>query len=299
MEILSVDNVYKAYGKHQVLKGVSFEIERPGIRALIGPNGSGKTTLFSVIVNLLRCDAGTVKIDGLPNTDPEIFRRLSFLKDNTVLYDYMTGMDHLQFIAHAQNLPKKRIDEVCDRLGIRSYVGKRTGSYSLGMKQHLLLAMAIMNQPRLMLLDEPLNGLDPTSVILTRRLLKELADEGTSILLSSHTLAEIDFMTSDILFLSKGQIIEEDISVYRVAQYRFVLAEDSIHKAHEIFDGAENVYFDGSDIVFESDEIQRVIDEMRRYDIQFREIKRRQIGAEERYRAIFHDEIAAKEAQFA
>ena len=159
----------------------------------------------------------------MTNDNPDIFREISFLKDNRVLYSYLTGLDHLQFIAYAQSLPKSRIDEVCEIIGINNYVRDKTGTYSLGMKQHLLLAMAIMNKPKLMILDEPLNGLDPTSIIKIRKLLKEMANEGTAILLSSHTLSEIDLITSDILFLSEGKIIDEDISRYKTIEYKLLL----------------------------------------------------------------------------
>lgn len=297
MSILTVENATKSYGKNQVLKGVTFTIEKPCIRALVGPNGSGKTTLFAVITNLLKRDSGKIKILGMENNNPDVFKKISFLKDNTVLYSYLTGLDHLKFIAHAQNLPYSRIEEVCSRIGITDYVGNKTGTYSLGMKQHLLLAMAIMNRPKLMILDEPLNGLDPTSVIKIRRLLKQLSEEGTAILLSSHTLSEIDFITSDILFLSKGKIISEDISVYKTIEYEFILKESSISKAMELFKDNVNVHIEDSILTYktESDSVQSLINTMTENDIKFTDINRRKIGAEERYKAIFPEEFEKME----
>ncbi|MBK5483141.1 ABC transporter ATP-binding protein [Peribacillus sp. TH16] len=132
---------------------------------------------------------------GGSNKDPEVFRKISFMQDNTVLYDYLTGYDHLQFIGDLQGITKKHIFETAERIGIDGYLNKKVGHYSLGMKQQLLLAMALINQPKLMILDEPLNGLDPTSAIKVRELLLELAEQGTAILLSSHNLAEIDKVT--------------------------------------------------------------------------------------------------------
>src|SRR5690625_6342222 len=107
---------------------------------------------------------------------------MSFMKNKSVLYDYLTAYDHLQFIAQVQRLPKERIIETAKRIGMESYLHKRVKSFSLGMKQHLLLAMAIINQPKLLVLDEPLNGLDPTSAIRVRELLLALEREGTAIL---------------------------------------------------------------------------------------------------------------------
>lgn len=297
MSILSVENVTKSYGKNQVLKGVTFTIEKPCIKALVGPNGSGKTTLFAVITNLLKRDSGKIKILGMENNNPDVFKQISFLKDNTVLYSYLTGLDHLKFIAHAQNLPYSRIEEVCSRIGITDYVGNKTGTYSLGMKQHLLLAMAIMNRPKLMILDEPLNGLDPTSVIKIRRLLKQLSEEGTAILLSSHTLSEIDFITSDILFLSKGKIISEDISIYKTIEYELILKEDSVSKAMELFKDNTDIHIEGSKLTYKtkSNSIQSLINTMTENNIEFIDINRRKIGAEERYKAIFPEEFEKME----
>ena len=218
MSILKIENVTKNYGRHEVLKGVNLLLDKPGIVALVGPNGAGKSTLFNIISNLLKPTAGTIEVLGKKNTDPSIFLEASFLKDNRVLYEYLTGLDHLDFIRIAQKLPKSRVDEVIAKMNIQTYVKKKVGTYSLGMKQHLLIAMALLNKPKLLILDEPLNGLDPTSVILVRRLLKSLAAEGSVVLISSHTFSEIDQMTGNILFLKDGQIVESTFDVNLTAE---------------------------------------------------------------------------------
>src|SRR5690625_6353564 len=123
--ILEVKDIYKSYGKEQVLKRISFTIEKPEIIALVGPNGSGKTTLLNVISNLLHADQGEVTILGKGNEDPKIFLEMSFMQDNSVLYDYLTAYDHLQFIAQVQRLPKERIIETAKRIGIARYLNKR------------------------------------------------------------------------------------------------------------------------------------------------------------------------------
>ncbi len=209
MSVLKIEKLTKKYGKHEVLKGVNLTIDGPGIYALVGPNGAGKSTLFNTIANLIQKTSGSVEILGKPNTDHSIFKEVSFLKDNTVLYDYLSGMDHLSFISRCQKLGEERSKEVINQLGLESYVNKRVKDYSLGMKQHLLIALAIMNKPKLMILDEPLNGLDPTSIIKVRKLLKDLVDNGTSILISSHTLSEIDLLADRIMFLKDGTVIED------------------------------------------------------------------------------------------
>lgn len=212
MAILKIDQLVKSYGKHQVLKGIDLEITEPGIYALVGPNGAGKSTLFNTISNLITPTSGQIQVLGRSNKDVKIFKETSFLKDNRVLYDYLSGYDHLRFIQMAQKLPKERIQVVVDQLDIGSFIRKRSGDYSLGMKQHLLLAMAMINQPKLMILDEPLNGLDPTAIIKVRKLFKQLESQGTTLLIASHTLSEIDRLTEKIIFLKDGKLLFEDQS---------------------------------------------------------------------------------------
>lgn len=209
MEILKLEHVKKSYGNKEVLRDINLTLETSGIRAVIGPNGSGKTTLFNLIAHLLRPDSGTIHVVGKSNSDPSIFKEASFLKDNRVLYPYLTGLDHLSFIQSVQHLPKERTEEVIQKMQIGSYVRRRVHTYSLGMKQSLLIAMAMMNRPKLLILDEPLNGLDPTSVMKVRMLLQEMVEEGSAILISSHTLSEIDRMTNEIFFLKNGSLITE------------------------------------------------------------------------------------------
>lgn len=183
------------------------EIDTPGIWALVGPNGVGKTTFLNVLTNLIPATSGTVHLVGKSNKDYTVFKEVSFLQDNTVLFDYLTGYDHLKYVCDVHRLKKQRIQEVATYVGMTAYLQKTVGNYSLGMKQHLLLAMAILNRPKLLLLDEPLNGLDPSSAILMRKILQDLVRQGTTILLSSHNLAEVDRVTKNILFLKDGQLL--------------------------------------------------------------------------------------------
>lgn len=227
MAIIEVKSVSKGYGKHQVLRDVNFTIEEPGIVALVGPNGSGKSTLMNLMMNLLNLDAGEISFLGKSNKDVAIFKTVAFLKDNTVLYPYLTGWDHLSYAARTYGLRKERVLEVIAQLGIGSYVKQKTGKYSLGMKQHLLLALAILNEPSILVLDEPLNGLDPTSILKTRQLIRELGASGKTVLMSSHTLSEVDAVTSHILFLKDGKVKEErldaaDLALRKTTEQRYL-----------------------------------------------------------------------------
>jgi ABC-2 type transport system ATP-binding protein len=294
MSILAINELTRKFGKQEVLKGVNLQIDQPGIYAVVGPNGAGKSTLFNIISNLLKPTSGTVEVLGRKNTEASIFREVSFLKDNRVLYSYLSGYDHLAFIRTAQKLPEERIQEVVDRMQLGAYVDQLVGEYSLGMKQNLLIAMAMLNKPKLMILDEPLNGLDPTSVIKVRRLLKEMAAEGTTILISSHTLSEIDLLTDRIMFLKDGKIVEERMEGDRDRIYQVQLTWDSV-------DQAQNLTIDGCELSLDGNvltarlyamPVSEFLLQLTMKGLVCQDISREKRGSEERYMEIFPEEMA-------
>lgn len=288
--ILAVQEIHKSYGKQRVLNNISFTIEEPQIVALVGPNGSGKSTLLNIITNLVEADEGQVTILNESNQNTQIFKNVSYMQDNSVLYDYLTGYDHLQFIANVQGLSKAQIIKTAERVGMDSYLNKRVGKYSLGMKQHLLLTMAILNEPELLILDEPLNGLDPTSAIRVRNLLVELYEEGTTILLSSHNLSEIDRVTSNILFLKDGQLIKEDLTELKKINYEFFV--DNPAQVTELLLNLDvTVIETGDDFVsFHLKEVSLndIVLELMKQNIELLDIQKKVIGSEDRYQEIFN-----------
>lgn len=291
--ILSVKNIQKSFGKEQVLHGITFEIDQPEIVALVGPNGSGKSTLLNIITNLLPADSGEVSVLGVSNQETDIFRHISYMQDNTVLYDYLTGYDHLQFIAEVQKVSKQQIKDTADRIGITSYLNKRVKNYSLGMKQHLLLAMAVLTNPKLLILDEPLNGLDPTSAIRVRELLLALKKEGTAILLSSHNLAEIDRVTSKVLFLKKGRLIQENMKDYEEIHYHIHV--DNLNKAKNVLLEANMmVDFTNDKIILnqQNHSLNTIIQILEENNITINDIDKSISGSEDRYRQIFSDQLS-------
>ena len=291
MAVLKVTNLTKNYGKQEVLKGINLLLEEPGIYALIGPNGSGKTTLFNTISNLLKPTSGEIEVVGKKNTDASIFYEVSFLKDNRVLYEYLSGYDHLTFIQSAQKLPKERVDEVIKKMQIGHYVHKKVGDYSLGMKQSLLIAMAMLNKPKLMILDEPLNGLDPTSVIKVRYLLKELAENGTTILISSHTLSEIDLITDNIMFLKDGRIVEEKIEIANGNIY--AINVENTDNLEKILEGFEYKIEDNLlKVNLPEKDIFELLTKFHENQIKYLDISKVKRGTEDRYMEMFPEEIA-------
>lgn len=220
--ILQLKQVSKSFGDQLVLDDINFELKEPQIIGLVAPNGYGKTTLFNIISNLEKPDYGEIMIFSEKNNNEKIFEHLAYLQDNRVLYDNLTAREHLAFVAACHNVEQQELIEICDRLGMSHYLDKQVKKYSLGMKQHLLLAIALISHPRLLLLDEPLNGLDPSSVKLFREIMTELFNNGVSIIISSHNLYEIEKLTSNILFLHDQKLIRNTEIDVPVDYYYFL-----------------------------------------------------------------------------
>lgn len=281
-------NLSKRFKKQSVINNISLTIDTPGIWALIGPNGVGKTTLLNLITNLISTTSGTVQLVGKSNKEYSVFKEVSFLQDNTVLFDYLTGYDHLKYICDVHNLPKKRVHEIATYVGMEKYLQKPAGDYSLGMKQHLLLAMAIVNNPKLLLLDEPLNGLDPTSSILIRKILADLVEKGTTIILSSHNLAEVDRVTKNVLFLKDGKLIEENLSDFEQVYYHFVVEDKGSMKSIL----SENSYLtseseQGFTVQLKDGNFQSLIDLFKVSGVNIVDMQKEVVGSEKRYEEIF------------
>lgn len=224
MTRLMLRDVLKKYKSHKVIDHVSLKIEDSGIWALVGPNGVGKTTLLNCICNIIPINSGKIELLGESNKNFKVFEKISYLQDNTILFNYLTGYDHLKYVCDSHRLPKRRIQEVVEYVGMENYLHKKVGTYSLGMKQHLLVAISIVNRPKLLFMDEPLNGLDPSSSILMRKILFDLVEQGTTVILSSHNLAEIDRVTNQIIFIKDGKLIEIDRNDYTETRYVFKLS---------------------------------------------------------------------------
>jgi len=285
MTILSINNVSKSFGKHKVLDNVSFHIKEPEIVALVGPNGSGKSTLLNIIANILNSDSGTVEILGKSNKDISIYNNYSYMIDNTVLYEYLTGLDHLKFICETHRLSKKSIRKAVELMEIKHFINKKVKDYSLGMKQQLLFTMSILNKPDFLVLDEPFNGLDPSTIIKVRNILLDFEREGKTILLSSHNLSEVDQMTSHIVFVKDGKLIEEDISKYQEDVY-YIKVRDAKNTLNKLNDPEFRIKADEivvsttkyrlSEIIGKINEVDEIID-----------IRREIMGAERRYEELY------------
>ncbi len=215
MSVLEVRDIHRNYGKKEVLKGVTFQIDSSEIVGLIGKNGAGKSTLFKVITGLLKQKSGTVKIldQEVSSKNRKIFQQVGCLIEQVSLYPHLTGYEHIQIVA---KLTDTKIDEhvetLISTLKMNSYIHNKTKTYSQGMKQRLGILLAVLNKPKLLLLDEPLNGLDPEGVYEIRTFLLNIChQEGMSLLISSHILSEMQIFCDRFLFLKDG-VISKDLT---------------------------------------------------------------------------------------
>lgn len=280
--MLEVVNIEKSYGKKKILQGISFSIEKGQIKALVGPNGSGKTTLMNTMTNLLKRDGGQVLVDGKEFKDEKIFNHISFFKDEKILDENLYGMDYLNYIKNVYKRTKDDVDRVIKEIGIESFVKSKTGSYSLGMKKKLMLAMDFLPQRDIILLDEPLSGLDPTSVIKMMALIKKKAKDGQGILISSHSLNDIDEITNNILFLKDGKILEE---VLENEKFIEIISSDN-EKLSSVLQ-SKGFNMDKNMISLNNSSINDILSVIIENNIEILDIKRRSKTSQERYKEIF------------
>ncbi|OXZ32853.1 ABC transporter ATP-binding protein [Finegoldia magna] len=280
--MLEVVNIEKSYGKKKILHDISFSIEKGQIKALVGPNGSGKTTLMNTMTNLLKRDGGQVLVDGKEFKDEKIFNHISFFKDEKILDENLYGMDYLNYIKNVYKRTKDDVDRVIKEIGIESFVKSKTGSYSLGMKKKLMLAMDFLPQRDIILLDEPLSGLDPTSVIKMMALIKKKAKDGQGILISSHSLNDIDEITNNILFLKDGKILEE---VLESEKFIEIISNDNEKLSSVLKSKGFNM--DKNMISLNNNSINDILSIIIENNIEILDIKRRSKTSQERYKEIF------------
>lgn len=280
--MLEVVNIEKSYGKKKILHDISFSIEKGQIKALVGPNGSGKTTLMNTMTNLFKRDGGQVLVDGKEFKDEKIFNHISFFKDEKILDENLYGMDYLNYIKNVYKRTKDDVDRVIKEIGIESFVKSKTGSYSLGMKKKLMLAMDFLPQRDIILLDEPLSGLDPTSVIKMMALIKKKAKDGQGILISSHSLNDIDEITNNILFLKDGKILEE---VLENEKFIEIISNDNEGLSSVLKSKGFNM--DKNMISLNNNSINDILSVIIENNIEILDIKRRSKTSQERYKEIF------------
>ena len=205
--VLNVEQISKSYGKIQALNGVSFDVPEGAVFGILGPNGSGKTTLLSVILDVLKADGGNYRWFGQPSS-PDQRKRIGSLLETPNFYHYLSAVNNLKVTQSiSQRGNRNDIDKVLEKVNLQERKNSRFSTYSLGMKQRLAVAAALMGDPKVLVLDEPTNGLDPVGIAEMREMIKSLNRAGHTVIMASHLLDEVEKVCTHVAILNKGKLI--------------------------------------------------------------------------------------------
>lgn len=202
-EILKTDNLCKYFKKQKAVDNVSITVRENSIYGLLGPNGAGKSTTLKMITGMLRPTNGKVLFNGHDWTRKDL-EQIGALIETPPLYDNLSATENLEVRAKLLGVPKARIDEVLEIVDLQNTGRKKAGQFSMGMKQRLGIAIALLNNPKLLILDEPTNGLDPIGIQELRSLIRSFPSQGITVILSSHILSEVQLIADDIGIISNG-----------------------------------------------------------------------------------------------
>ncbi|REH01152.1 ABC transporter ATP-binding protein [Flavobacterium aquicola] len=205
--ILSIHNLNKRYGGLQALKNVSLEITKGNVYGILGPNGSGKSTTLGIVLNVVNKTSGEYSWFGGNLQTHEALKKVGAIIERPNFYPYMTAVQNLKLVCKIKNIDYSKVDEKLELVGLTDRKNSKFSTFSLGMKQRLAIASALLNDPEILILDEPTNGLDPQGIHQIRDIIKHIASKGTTILLASHLLDEVEKVCSHVLVLRKGQVL--------------------------------------------------------------------------------------------
>ena len=244
--ILQIENLTKYFGSRQILKDVSFETYAGEVFGFLGPNGAGKTTTIKIVTGLLSIDSGNVVIDGydLNKKFEKALAKMGAIVENPEMYKYLSGLENLKQYARirtidGKKITKERIDEVVELVRLKNRINDKVSKYSLGMRQRLGVAQALLHKPSLLILDEPTNGLDPAGIKELRDVLKEVAHkENIAVMVSSHLMSEMELMCDRVGIIVNGELIsvqtvDELISSWQSDKKTYLLSVDNKETALE------------------------------------------------------------------
>ncbi|MET9881617.1 ATP-binding cassette domain-containing protein [Streptomyces sp. NPDC006430] len=210
MNSIEIRELTKEYGRTRAVDRLTFDVLPGRVTGFLGPNGAGKSTTMRLLLGLDRVTSGTATIDGSRFTDlPDPLHRVGALLDAQSAHGGRTARDHLRFLAAGNRIPTRRVEEVLEQAGIASAAKRRIKTFSLGMRQRLGIAAALLGDPGVLLLDEPTNGLDPEGIIWIRELMRDLAAEGRTVLVSSHLMSETAALADHLVVLGRGKLLAD------------------------------------------------------------------------------------------
>lgn len=235
--VLNLVDICKNFGRKKIISNFSMTIKKGQIVGLVGPNGAGKSTLIKIMVGLLKPTRGQVYINGisLKRDYEKAISNVGCIVENPEFFPDMSGYENLDYFAgFRKNISKEDIDEIADKVGLQNRIHDKVRKYSLGMKQRLGIALALLGNPRILITDEPFNSLDATSVYEIRQLVKMLAkDKNLTMIISSHNLNEIQSLCTDVVFIKEGRLVlqKEMKEIVEAVYYRITVPEEFIESA--------------------------------------------------------------------
>lgn len=284
-KLLECQDLCKSFGKKQILKNVSFELDEGDILAFIGPNGSGKTTTIKLILGLQGIDKGSVNINGfdIKKDFVKAIKKVGAIVENPDTYMYLSGWDNLKLTANMyKNISDEAIKDIVKLVDLETRIHDKVSKYSLGMRQRLGIARALINKPNILILDEPTNGLDPEGIKDLRNLLKKLAKEGMGILISSHNLAELESFCNKVLIIDNGTIIEtSEVKEFKNNDNKYVFTVSSTEKLdiEGIYEVSKTKFsFNG-----DKESIAKIVKKLVKENIDVYEVKMQELTLEEAF----------------
>jgi len=245
--ILSIENLNKRFGPIHAVKNVSLEIEKGNVYGILGPNGSGKSTTLGIVLNVVNKTSGNYSWFGGTMQTHEALKKVGAIIERPNFYPYMTAIENLELVCKIKGIPYTKVHEKLELVGLLDRKNSKFSTFSLGMKQRLAIASALLNDPEILILDEPTNGLDPQGIHQIRDIIKLIASQGTTILLASHLLDEVEKVCTHVLVLRKGEVLYSgsvdsmssnegffELQSDDIKQLKFVLSKlDAIEKCTE------------------------------------------------------------------
>lgn len=268
-EILKCNGIYKDIHGKAIIKDVTFDIKEGEILGFIGPNGAGKTTTIKLILGLQKITKGNIQINGydVEKNFEKAIQNVGSIVENPDLYMYMSGYANLKLVANLyESVDKKRIDEVVKLVGLENRIKDKVSKYSLGMRQRLGIAQAILHKPNLLILDEPTNGLDPEGIKQVRELIVKLSkEEKMAVMISSHNLSEIENVCNRICIIKNGVVVEEsnleDLKK-EISNNEYIMEVDKPNAIKEIIQ--KNVQINNNKVTIEAEreEIPEIVNKL-------------------------------------
>ncbi len=288
--ILKCESLYKSFGKKEIIKNLSLELYEGDILGFIGPNGSGKTTTIKMILGLQSINKGSVTINGydIKKAFVEAISKVGAIVENPDMYMYLSGQKNLELIAKMyKGITKDRIKEVVKLVKLENRIKDKVSKYSLGMRQRLGIAGALLNNPNILILDEPTNGLDPEGIKELRDILKELANkENKGILISSHNLSELESFCNKVCVIKNGKVLETtEVKKFKKEAVKnvYFLEVDKAQKAIKVLKTGEVINDDKIKIITTKEEIPTLLKKLIKEDVLVYQIYEAEISLEEAF----------------